>query len=209
MEGILEPGNKLDIDQFAAAMRVSRMPVREAVKRLQVEGLVDITPHKEATVAAVTKEQIADVFLVRTVLEGLAAREATQRIEAKGLTKLWKLFKEMEKMVEEGNAKAQLGKNREFHGVIHKVAGNRVLQSFASHLFDSIERYRLGFISTHRRPEEILVEHRQLIEAIGAHDPDRAEKLMRWHIEKTGQIMLGYTNGITEKEKSQEKSGQI
>jgi len=64
-------------------MRVSRMPVREAVKRLQVEGLVDITPHKEATVAAVTKEQIADVFLVRTVLEGLAAREATQRIEAK------------------------------------------------------------------------------------------------------------------------------
>lgn len=190
MEGILKPGDRLDTDQLATTLNVSRMPVREAIKRLQVEGFVDVKPHKEVTVAIVTIEQMRDVFSIRSVLEGLAAREAALRIKDEELGKLWTLYKEMERMVETGETEGQLVKNREFHQLIHEISGNKVLRSIADKLFDSIERFRLQFMSLPRRPREVLQDHHDLIEAIESQDSGRAETLMRSHIERTAKLML-------------------
>ncbi len=190
MEGVLKPGDRLETDQIAETLKVSRMPVREAIKRLQIEGLLDVKPHKEVTVAIVTIDQMKDVFSVRSILEGLASREAALRIRDEELSKLWTLYKEMEKMVEAGETEGQLVKNREFHQLIHKISGNKVLQSIADKLFDSIERYRLQFMSLPRRPQEVLKDHYDLIEAIGSHNPERSEMLMRLHIERTANLML-------------------
>lgn len=191
MGGLFKPGDKLGTDQLATALRVSRMPVREAIKRLQIEGLVDVIPHKEATVAIVTEDQMQNVFAVRAVLEGLAAREAALRIGDEGLSRLWILYKEMEEMVKAGDTPGQLTKNREFHEAIQEISANKLLQSVTSNLFDSIERYRLRFMSLARRPQVVLEEHYELIKAIESHNPEQAEKLMRKHIEGTGQLMLG------------------
>ena len=98
----------------------------------------------------------------------------------------------MEKLVQSGDMAGQLTKNREFHEIIHKVSENKVLQSMASNLFDSIERYRLQFLSLPRRPTEVLKDHLKLIEAIESHEMDTSEILMRRHIENTGRIMLDY-----------------
>ena len=190
MDGILKPGDKLETDQIAETLKVSRMPVREAIKRLQLEGLVEVKPHKEVTVAIVTIDQMKDVLSVRSALEGLAAREASLRINDDELNKLWSLYKEMERMVESGETEGLLIKNREFHRFIHEISGNKVLQSIAENLFDSIERFRLRFMSMPRRPRQDLKEHLDLIEAIGSHDPERSEMLMRLHIEGTAKLML-------------------
>lgn len=190
MDGILKPGDKLETDQIAETLKVSRMPVREAIKRLQHEGFVEVKPHKEVTVAIVTIDQMRDVLSVRSALEGLAAREASTRIHSDELDQLRSLYKEMERMVESGETEGLLIKNREFHRFIHEISGNKVLQSIAENLFDSIERFRLQFMSMPRRPRQDLKEHFELIEAIGSHDPDRSEVLMRLHIEGTAKIML-------------------
>ena len=192
LDGLLKPGDKLETDAIAAALNVSRMPVREAIKRLQLEGWVDVRPHKEVRVASVTKAQIRDVFAVRAMLEGLAACEAARKISEDEIDLLWQTYRDMEKLVKSEDTAGQLTKNREFHKIVHKVSGNKVLQSIASNLFDSIERYRLQFLSLPRRPKEVLKEHLKLIEAIESHDMYTSEALMRRHIENTGRIMLGY-----------------
>jgi len=192
LEGLIKPGDKLETDAIAAAFKVSRMPVREAIKRMQLEGWVDVKPHKEVRVASVTKDQIRDVFSVRAMLESLAAREAAEKISEAETALIWQTYQDMEKLVQSGDTAGQVIKNREFHEIIHKVSGNKVLQSIASNLFDSIERYRLQFLSLPQRPDEVLKEHRKLLEAIESHNMDTSEKLMRRHIENTGLIMLGY-----------------
>ena len=192
LDGLIRPGDKVETDAIATAFNVSRMPVREAIKRLQLEGWVDVKPHKEVRVASVTKDQIRDVFSVRAMLESLAARESAEKISDDEIGLLWQAYRDMEKLVQSGDTIGQVAKNREFHEIIHRVSGNKVLQSIASNLFDSIERYRLQFLSIPQSPNEVLREHRQLIEAIESHDRDRAELLMRRHIENTGRIMLSY-----------------
>lgn len=198
MEGDFRPGDRLVTEQIAADLRVSRMPVREAIKRLQVEGLVDESHHKEATVASVTPQHIKDVFSIRAVLEGLAAREAAERIGAEHIAQLWSLMADMEKLVMEGDTTGQLAKNRLFHDAICRVSGNQLLQPLSSSLFDSIERYRLHFMSVPSRPREVLEEHRELVGAITSHNPDEAERLARLHIERTGRLMLGCTGSECE-----------
>jgi DNA-binding GntR family transcriptional regulator len=192
LDGLIKPGDKLETDAIAAALSVSRMPVREAIKRLQLEGWVDVKPHKEVRVVSVTKAQIKDVFAVRAMLESLAAREAAGKISEAQINLLWQTYRNMEKLVQSGDTARQLTKNREFHEIIHKISENKVLQSMASSLFDSIERYRLQFLSLPLRPKEVLKDHLKLIEAIESHDMGSSEILMRRHIENTGKIMLGY-----------------
>lgn len=194
IDGVLRPGDKLITDEIAAALRVSRMPVREAIKRLQAEGLVDVIPHKEVTVASVTKDQIRDVFAVRAVLEGLAAREAALKARPDQVRKLRALLAEMERLVLEGDTAGQLVKNREFHEAIYEISGNRLLQSTAANLFDSIERYRHRFLSIPRGPQDVLDQHCQLIDSIASHDLERAEMLAREHIDITGRLMVSYVD---------------
>jgi DNA-binding GntR family transcriptional regulator len=192
LEGAFKPGDKLATDQLASALRVSRMPVREAIKRLQLEGFVNVVPHKEVTVASVTEEHIREVFAVRSVLEGLAASQAARRVRPDDIARLHALWEEMKELVATGDTAGQLAKNKQFHEAVYEIAGNKLLQSTASSLFDSIERYRFRFVSALARPRDILEEHRQLIEAIASQDAERAERLARQHIESTGETLRGH-----------------
>jgi len=192
MDGSFKMGDRLETDQIAASLGVSRMPVRDAIKRLEIEGLAEVIPHKEVRVATITKDQIKDIFLVRSVLEGLVAREAAEKSTDEKTPELWALYEEAEQLVESGDTFGQIAKNREFHELIYELTGNKILQSIAANLFDSVELFRLQLLSLPRRPHEVLQDHRELVEAIASKNPDLAEKIMRQHIEISGQIMLGY-----------------
>lgn len=193
-EGIFKPGDKLLTDQLASALRVSRMPVREAIKRLQVEGLVDVIPHKGATVATVTEEQMRDVFAVRVVVEGLAASLAAKLAEPQDVANLQALYKEMENLVASGDRQAQMAKNNEFHNAIFRISRNSIIKSLGPSLVDSIERYRLRSMLMPTRPKEVLEEHRRILDAIVRRDPAAAERAIRDHIERTGQLMASYVS---------------
>ena len=194
-EGDLKPGDRLIAEELAAHLHVSRMPVREAIQRLQLEGLVDMIPYRGATVAMVTREQLKQLFSVRAVLEGLASREAAILATAQDIARLEAMYRLMERAVQGGDTEGQLAGNREIHAILWQVTGNVLLQSMAAGLFDSIERYRLQLMRLPSIPEGALAEHREIIDAIASHDPERAERLTRAHIERTGRLMAGYAEG--------------
>ncbi len=192
VEGALKPGDRLVTEELAALLHVSRMPVREAIQRLQADGLVDMIPYKGATVAMVTLEQLKQVFSVRSVLEGLASRQAAILATDEDLVRLEALYREMEQAVVAGNTDRQLSLNREIHKVIWQITGNELLESMVAGLFDSIERYRRQLMLRPKTPEDTLEEHRQIIQTIAAHDPDRAEQVTRSHVLRTAELMAGY-----------------
>jgi DNA-binding GntR family transcriptional regulator len=194
-EGALKPGDRLIAEELAAQLHVSRMPVREAIQRLQLEGLVDMIPYKGATVAMVTPEQVKQLFSVRAVLEGLASREAAGMATAEDVARLEAMYREMERAVQEGDTAGQLARNREIHVILWQITRNSLLQSMAANLFDSIERYRFHLMKQPSIPEGSLAEHRAIIDAIAARDPELAEKLTRRHIESTGRLMADYAEG--------------
>lgn len=192
MDGTLKPGDRLVTEEVAAILHVSRMPVREAIQRLQVEGLVDMIPYKGATVATVTLEQLKQVFAIRAVLEGLASREAAIAATDEDRVRLEALSREMEQTVIDGGTDVQLRANREIHKIIWGITDNQLLQSLVGSLFASIERYRRQFMLRPNTPEEALGEHQQIIQAILDHDPDRAEQATRQHVLRTAKLMAGY-----------------
>ncbi len=192
MEGSLKPGDRLVTEELAVHLHVSRMPVREAVQRLQAEGMVDMIPYKGATVAMATLDQLRQVFSVRAVLEGLASREAAILATDDDHARLGLLNQEMEQAVLSGDTDGQLRKNREIHAVIWQITGNELLRSMAAGLFDSVERYRRQLMLRPDAPEGTLEEHRRIIEAIVDRDPDRAEQVTRRHVSRTAELMSGY-----------------
>lgn len=193
MDGKLKPGDKLNTGDLAAAMRVSRMPVREAIKRLQVEGVVDVIPHRGATVAMLTPEQTRDVSAVRTVLEGLAARLAASLAEPEDIKQLDTLCREMERLADSEDTRAQLANYEEFHRAIRQMSRNQVLRSIADNLADSTNRFREEFMSLPSQRHELLKEHQEIYYAIARRDPDAAERLARQHIERTVRLLTSYT----------------
>lgn len=199
MRGTLKPGDKLLPDQLSAMLKVGRMPIREAIKRLQFEGLVDVVPQSGATVAPFTLEYVQDVYAMRAVLERFAAREAARLRSGEDLTRLQAIFQEMAALVETGDDIARLAKNKAFHKAIWQIAGNKLLDSTLSALADSVERYRIQFNTSARRPSDLLQEHRELIDAIAERDTDRAEMLAWRHIEAASPAMHAYkmaANGL-------------
>lgn len=198
MDGTLKPGDRLVTEELAAVLHVSRMPVREAIQRLQAEGLVDMIPYKGATVTMVTLEQLKQVFSIRAVLEGLASREAALLATDEDRARLEALAQEMEQTVILGDTDGQLRTNREIHKLIWQITSNELLQSMVASLFSSIERYRRQFMQQPNKPEEALGEHRQVIQAILDHDPDRAEEVTRQHVLRTGRLMASYEENLRE-----------
>ncbi len=204
MDGRFRPGDRLVTDAIASALNVSRMPVRDAIKRLQAEGVVDVFPSKGATVATVSVDHLKEVFAVRSVIEGLAAREAAKFITPDQISDLWKLFSEMEILVRSGAARAELAKNKEFHQTLYRLSENNLLQSMAEGLADSIDRYRLRFHRLPRRSEEVLEQHRAIIHAISSHDHEEAERLTREHIECTAKVIIAHFGDPTVDQDRQE-----
>ncbi len=185
MDGTLAPGYRLVSEELAARFQVSRMPVRDAIRRLQLEGLVDAIPHCGATVAMVSEEQMRDVFALRERLEGLAASLAAQQVTDDEIAELRALFAEMEQHVKEGDRQGQLLKNREFHDAIFRMSGNSILCSFCHSLMDSVERYRPYMLAVPDWPLQVLAQHRNMLGAIARHDAAAAEAAATDHIQRT------------------------
>lgn len=195
IEGKFKPGEKLEPEKLAIDLEVSRMPIREAINRLQTEGLVDIIPHTAAVVATVDTDEIKDLMTVRSMLEGFAVRRATKRITEKGLEKLWKICKEMEiKTKDKKDRNSLIARNREFHQTILEACGNKTIKSICSNLYDSFERFNMQLISSQKRANQILYEHRNLVETIEARKSAVAEKLMRSHINHTLHEIINLLN---------------
>lgn len=179
----LRPGDALSVPALATQMGISRSPVREAVQRLIHDGLATHAAHRGAVVASVDIEDIRQLFVVREVMEGLAARLATERLDATKVAELRSLLDEHERLVEEDeSANSHIEMDMAYHRLIREVAGNPHLTG----ALDTIHgKAHLALHSLWRSPDAprlALEEHRRVFTAMTAGDPDGADQAARDHI---------------------------
>lgn len=186
LDGELEPGLRLVEDRLAEQFDVSRQPVREALRTLQLEGLVDISPRRGASVAQISPAQVGELVEVLAALDGLAARLAagsddpttTSRIAAV-LDEAGAILTRSGRELTPTDRECLAGLNRTFHVLVTQAAGNRPLTDTATPLRDRIQWIQAAVAQ--RRPERSWAEHGAILAAIRAGDADRAEVLARAH----------------------------
>jgi len=176
----LEPGTRLHEAELAAELAVSRTPLREALRMLLAEDLVEQLPTGGMLVRRLDLQDMRELYSVRAALEGLAVREACRRLGEADLEALGRLVEQMRLLVDHPAELTRLGE--EFHARIAAIAGNRRCEQLLRQLHGHMRRYRV--LSSRREPRRLaaLEDHQALFEALRARDPDAAERTVRDHV---------------------------
>lgn len=191
VSGRLEPGERLMEVHLAEEMGVSRTPVREAIRKLELEGFVVILPRRGAYVADLSAKEIADVFEIREALEELAVALAAERISDDQISELTVLLDEIVSHLDEQNVDALVQADIRFHDAIFRASQNSRLSQMASLLREQVHRYRKKSLSYPGRIRWSIAEHRDILEALAARDPARARAAVRNHIESAEHSLIG------------------
>jgi len=184
LDNLLPPGTKLSVPEIARQLNISRSPAREAVARIQSEGLADFTPNRGAVVSRIDLVALAQIYDIREVLEGLASRLATERVDDAWIDELDALWSEHARSIEADDIGEHIRLDGEFHQRIRDAAGNLRLSESLESLQGQI---RLAMVTTSRRgggAAAAIAEHRGVIDAIRARDGDLAERIMKNHIRR-------------------------
>ncbi|WP_245797787.1 GntR family transcriptional regulator [Mangrovactinospora gilvigrisea] len=179
VEGGLRPGQRMVERDLAAELGVSRVPVREALRRLSVEGLVVLVPRQGALVAPFTPADVEDLFDVRERLEGLAARRAAERADADDLAALGGLLDAARAARDAGDERDFARANAGFHLAVVRASGNALLEQMTAPLAQKLRW--LFRLTADRDGAQQCAEHAALLAAVSAGDADRAEALAREH----------------------------
>lgn len=183
LKGELAPGERLMEIQLAERLGVSRTPIREAIRKLELEGLVLMIPRKGAEVAKISEKSLRDVLEVRRSLEELAIELACQRMtedEVKQLEDAQVSFKEA---VNQGGAMAIAESDEAYHDIIYYGTGNARLVQILNNLREQMYRYRLEYIKDADKRQILLIEHEKILKAIKGRHVAEAKEAMREHID--------------------------
>lgn len=188
--GVLKPRERLMEIQLAEELGVSRTPIREALRKLELEGFIVMVPRKGAYVADISFKDIADVFEIRTALEGLAASLAAERITDEELEEMERLLVEKADAISCQDMERLVEVDTRFHEAIYKASRNQRLWTIINNLREQIQRFRTTSLSYPGRMKQSLQEHCQIVEAIQSRDPQIARQLAQEHIENAEHIMI-------------------
>lgn len=188
--GALEPGSRVNESEIASRYRISRSPVREALRLLQQEGLVAMEPRRGAFVKRLTPHEVVEVYDVKSMLEGHATGLATRRMSEADLGRLVACVARMEREVAAGEMTAYVESTREFHEIIVHGCGNATLASIYQGLERKIHWLRTLSLSRPGRVEVSLADHRAILDAMRRRDAAEAERIARTHIEQASHDLL-------------------
>lgn len=181
ISGRLLPGSRLTTAEAAQRYGVSQMPVREALHRLEGEGLVEILPHRGARILSVDITFVRNLFDIRSVIEGLLTRLSAPNLSYAAMAKLRSMNEEMRRIAQENDLKGRMSVDREFHSTIYQYAENpealKIYAAYSDFLLALRRHYGFG----PDRPQAMLEQHANLLEALHAGEVDRAEALARNH----------------------------
>jgi DNA-binding GntR family transcriptional regulator len=188
IKGELPAGSKINEQALAEKYGISRGPTREALQLLERQRLVVRVPHIGARVAALTVEELNDLYELRSTLEVMACQLAAKRITEEQLNNLWQLLESQEAALNDGDSYFQQEGDVDFHYQIIRASGNRHLQeTLIGGLYHLLRMYRYQCTNNSRRPVRAIAEHRRIVEAIAQRDAELAGLLMRRHIEQGRQ----------------------
>lgn len=174
LTGELQPDQRLSMDALARELGVSKIPIREAMQRLESQGLVVQQQHAGPTVAAVNKQQLAGVYLTRQAIEPLAARLAAPTITESALDGLDRVQMRMREHLLEDSLEELSQLNSAFHVAIAEATGYQILIDFTESMLLSVRRYRVVEPLNRDNWRNVIAEHDAIVAALRAHDPDAA-----------------------------------
>jgi len=195
-QGYFEPGQKLDQHEIAELLNVSRSPVREALRTLAAEGLVEFYPHRGAVVVELSLRELEEIFLMRAVLEGLAARLGVVHIDEKRLEILQTTLEKLNNVASYGD---WLKFNGEFHHTIYQADERTHLLALIKRLRNLTAPYIRQYIASPEHVTAAQVGHRLILEACQKRDAAMAESETIKHIEAVGQDAIAFARArVTE-----------
>lgn len=183
LRGELEPGERLMEIQLADRLGVSRTPIREAIRKLELEGLVLMIPRKGAEVAKISEKSLRDVLEVRRSLEELAAELACQRMTENDLAELEAAQDAFRQSIEDGDAMTIAETDEHYHDVIYQGTGNDRLVQILANLREQMYRYRLEYIKDAAKRQILVVEHDHILKALRERHVAEAKAALREHID--------------------------
>jgi DNA-binding GntR family transcriptional regulator len=190
LDGTLTPGSWLREAEVARELNVSRTPVRDAFRILVAEGLVNINANQGALVAPMTSDDVLELYAVREVLEGLAARLAARRAPRECLESFAKLIPEMKQAAGAGDIRALSKLNFQFHAIVRGAAGNRYLERSLAQVQNASRRFPDPTLGLPGRVEESITEHVALADAISQGDAAAAERLGIEHMRHLSELRI-------------------
>ena len=183
LTGELKPGERLMEIQLANKLGVSRTPIREAIRKLELEGLVLMIPRRGAEVAEITEKSLRDVLEVRGALEELAVKLACQKITDAQIAELRAAEKEFEMALRSGDVTMYAEADVKFHDVIYHATDNQRLIQLLFNLREQMYRYRVEYLKREEAHGNLLVEHKRIIETIANRDMEAAVDAVCKHID--------------------------
>lgn len=193
--GNLRPGERLMEMQLAEEMGVSRTPVREAIRKLELEGLVIMVPRRGAYVSDLSIKDVAETYEIRAALEALAAGLAADRITADESEELERILVLIGQCIASNDLERSIELDEQFHNVLYRASKNDRLVQIINNLREQIQRFRATSLGTPGRLEAVFTEHTKIAEAISDRDAARAEHLAMEHIENAENALLEWKKG--------------
>jgi len=195
--GRLVPGSRLGEEDLAKRFEVSRTPVREAVLRLEAEHLAERNSRRGLVVAGITSDEIVEVYAVRQALDGLAARLAAESGRPTAIAQLRWLNDQLRTTVASGSLAEQQQINLEFHEAMYKAGHNEFLLELIRTAHDRVRRFPGTTLSNAGRPEDVVKEHDEIIDAIEGRDGARAEEIASRHMGRAMEIRIQQNREMT------------
>lgn len=183
LTGELKPGERLMEIHLANKLGVSRTPIREAIRMLELEGLVTMIPRRGAEVAQITEKSLRDVLEVRRALDALCAELACQRISEEEKVKLKAACLAFEKATKTKDSTLIAEADVALHDIIVAATGNNRLVQLVNNLSEQMYRYRFEYIKDESQHERLIEEHRMIYESILNKDCETAARVAKIHID--------------------------
>ena len=199
LRGELKPGERLMEIQLANKLGVSRTPIREAIRKLELEGLVLMIPRKGAEVAEITEKNLRDVLEVRCALEELAVQLACDRMDVDGIKAMKEASAQFCNTLDSDDITRIAQADVAFHDIIYAATDNRRLIQLLNNLREQMYRYRIEYLKKKECYPQLLEEHQTIIDSIESRDKGRATQITGQHIKNQAEAVV---DTIREKEES-------
>jgi DNA-binding GntR family transcriptional regulator len=190
IRGDLIPGQYLRLDEIADRYDVSTMPVREALRDLEAEGLVTIYPHRGAVVSELSAEDLEDIYEIRAVLEGMAARLAVPRLTPAVLAEIDRLVEQMDGQL--GDVVALVRLNHQLHSTIYGASGRRHLEELIQTLRYRTQHYLRAYVADQGEMAMAQEEHRAMLEGCKLGDAERVAAIVEEHVAQVGRSLIDH-----------------
>lgn len=199
IKGSLQPGERLTEPDLADRFGISRTPIREAFRQLESEGFLQVIPRKGALVTPITEKDVREFYEIKGILEGHAARVATERLTDKEIDRMETLNNLLGKYAEEGDQRNLFKAHNEFHEIFVRAAGNEKLSHLTTNLVHQFQRFRIA-LSIYGGIHNSIQQHKEIIAAFRARDADAADRLVRENARTGGELLLSEINRIRREE---------